>query len=225
MAAPACTERSPSSDEDKEVAARIGLIQPVLADKVRGQPSSGTSRAKRNLAEHALLGQGAEVLEAACKKPQAAQRSGRALREYKGRLASHFEQKAGATDFEEVLAKLHEHIHSMDAKITHMTEGIGLLEVGQADLERTLAQHTVDKEPELSEYPSVGVQHDMKRSSFREAVLAVLRGSDVGAEGLQLCTVAQRLGVGIDKVKTIAEELMSTADLYTTIDDDHVAAV
>ena len=69
-----------------EVVARLAAIQPVLAAKVQagaeGQKAqlTGQQRASRNVAEHCLLGEGAEVLGVALKSPQAAQRAGHGKR-------------------------------------------------------------------------------------------------------------------------------------------------
>ena len=66
-----------------EVEARIDYIRPVLCEKVRAgatnrQPHiSGSVRAKRNLAEHHVLGAGTQALDAACSSPQTSQRNGR----------------------------------------------------------------------------------------------------------------------------------------------------
>ena len=72
-----------SSRIKAEVEARRCLAEPVLLEKVAaaalGRPAvlSGAARARRNLAEHALLGGGAAAIRAAATRPQRAQRGRR----------------------------------------------------------------------------------------------------------------------------------------------------
>ncbi len=65
-----------------EVDMRMGLIKPVIEERGiagaagRSPRLAGSKRAKRNLAEHALFGQGVLALAAACRAPQRSQRDG-----------------------------------------------------------------------------------------------------------------------------------------------------
>ena len=77
--------REPVDGEGAEVAERIACIEPVLRAHVCGQPVPGSARAKRNLAEHAFFGEGAQTLRAACAQPQRAQRGGGGAGRGKGR--------------------------------------------------------------------------------------------------------------------------------------------
>ena len=78
---------------EEEVQVRVSRILPVLTAKVRagaaGVPAgiSGSSRAARNLAEHALLGEGAGAIVQALRTPQRSQRGGRRARARAGRAA------------------------------------------------------------------------------------------------------------------------------------------
>ena len=63
-------------EDEKEVTERMLLIEPVVKAAVQGSTCSGNARAKRNLAVHALHGQGLFALREACRNPQRAQRGG-----------------------------------------------------------------------------------------------------------------------------------------------------
>ena len=63
-------------EDEKEVTERMLLIEPVVKAAVQGSTCSGNARAKRNLAVHALHGQGLFALRGACRNPQRAQRGG-----------------------------------------------------------------------------------------------------------------------------------------------------
>ena len=70
-------DKCANDEEAEEIKARLSLIEPVVSAKVRCQNSTGTERAKRNIAEHAHMGDGKKVLYEACRQPQRAQRGGR----------------------------------------------------------------------------------------------------------------------------------------------------
>ena len=65
--------------EQEEVDERLRHIEPVVRAAVLGHRVPDCQRAKRNLAEHALHGQGAPALRAACSQPTRAQRGGRRI--------------------------------------------------------------------------------------------------------------------------------------------------
>ena len=71
---------------DEEICARIGLIEPVIREKVRAATRgdeaslSGGKRAMRNVAVHAGFGEGAAALPATGAEAKARQRGSRAAR-------------------------------------------------------------------------------------------------------------------------------------------------
>ena len=119
---------------EQEVAARVALIQPVLQEQVaagaggRVPRISGSARAKRNVATHSHLGQGAEVLEEACLSPQKAQRGGRQLQKH-DRKADEIKHKDFAGD-----AATHLLPEKKDQERQHLESRVAVLESGLKDL-------------------------------------------------------------------------------------------
>ena len=66
-----------SADTMEEVAARLKSVQPALAQLVAGKQPTGDQKAMRNVALHALLGQGAEALPSSARAAKQVQRGGR----------------------------------------------------------------------------------------------------------------------------------------------------
>lgn len=62
-------------------------------------------------------------------------------------------------------------------------------------------------------------------AELRAAVLAVLRDAAVGPEGLHMDAIVQKAGAGAAEVKAIVAELVDDGDLYSTITEEHFAAV
>jgi len=63
-------------------------------------------------------------------------------------------------------------------------------------------------------------------AELREAVLAMLRDVAVGPEGMHLDAIAQKAsGAGVADVRAIVNELVDDGELYSTITEEHFAAV
>ena len=73
-------EELPANVVHEELEVRLAAIKQALAKSVSADPISGTLRAARNLAVHAKLGEGAEVVRAALAAPQSSRRGGRRRR-------------------------------------------------------------------------------------------------------------------------------------------------
>merc|ERR1719499_153060 len=62
-------------------------------------------------------------------------------------------------------------------------------------------------------------------AELRAAVLEILRDASVGPEGLHMDAITQKVGAAPAEVKAIVAELVDDGDLFSTITEEHVAAV
>ena len=117
----------------EELLCRQALARPVLEERIRAGREgrlarlSGAARATRNLAEHALLGQGPEVLQAACQNPQAAQRGGRRRRRAS---AGYAQPSAYQSESADGVATEHLRVGSEDDSQGVQTEAVSIGDMG-----------------------------------------------------------------------------------------------
>ncbi|CAK0849393.1 unnamed protein product, partial [Prorocentrum cordatum] len=95
---------------EQELDQRLEMIKPEL----RARVPTGARRARRNLGEHALLGQGKEAIEEAGRTPQRSQRHGRG----KQRKVGECDESAstGSLDSDALLMKLDGIISEMEVR-------------------------------------------------------------------------------------------------------------